>query len=360
MLTFSSRTSFEAFNVASGQSAKASSVISNLVHLTHSLSPIQTIPGDARFPNVYRGSTVKASSVLGFKAKVGVREGLSKFVTAYMRRTGAFLEARIRSSCGPRTGPTSATEITPGETLNDVSPRFAVNNKQLDKLDGCLVHVVMNMDGELATLGPPPESSSSTWTAMKNMPPFEFHTSTSRSHSHDGNESVLIRIQDHDHYVVGLRDPSILGPVVLERMSEWEAKKMSRQKELVADWEMRADTETSTLRLFVPGTKRQLFPTFIGGNFTIVESNTVAGDGPGPFRITPLCCPSPAPWPFVADDRMHLFPSVSAFADACSIHQPSTLRSSIKERHSPFHSSPRPPEPSAVVSNEPCTKSRQK
>ena len=69
-----------------------------------------------------------------------------------------------------------------------------------------------------------------------------------------------------------------------------------------------------TLRLApsasLPGTNRQLFPTFVGGNFTITESNLGESERPGPFRITPLCCPSPAPWPFVADDRTCSFLSI--------------------------------------------------
>ena len=153
-LTFSSRPSFEAFNAASGESAKASSGISILVYLTHSQSPIQIIGGDTRFPNVYKGSTVKANTVLGLKAKVAMREGLRKFVTAYRRRTSAFLEESIKSSCGPRTGLTATVNAGEERPSMQVVSRFAVNSQQLDKLNGCSVHVVMNIDGELATLGP--------------------------------------------------------------------------------------------------------------------------------------------------------------------------------------------------------------
>ena len=97
VLPFSSRTSFEAFNVASGESAKASTVTSTILYLTRSQSPLQTITGDTRFPNVYKGSTLKASTVLGFKAKVGVKKGLGKFVKAYMRRTST-LQEKIKNS----------------------------------------------------------------------------------------------------------------------------------------------------------------------------------------------------------------------------------------------------------------------
>jgi len=309
-----SQTSFDAFNVASGESAKASDVISTLVNLTHSQSPIQTIPGDARFPNVYRGSTVKANTILEFKAKVGVREGLGRFVTAYMRRTSTFLEERIKSSCGPRTGSriTSTTPIKPGEFSKNVP----LDKEHLNKLNGCFVHVLMNINGEFATLGPPPSAASPTWTAQTDMPPLQYITSVATSLSPDGKETTFIRIEDEDHYVVALRNfSSVVGPTALERVAGQDienSKHPSRPvaQQLSGDWETRPDAESSTVRLFIPGTKRQLFPTFIGGNFMIVESDAAMGgqlSGPGPFRITPICCPAPAPWPFVADDRTHSF-----------------------------------------------------
>lgn len=269
---------------------------------------------------MYRGSTVKASTGLGFKAKVGVKEGLGRFVKAYMRRTSTFLEEKIRNSCGPRT-PTTATAgaaLEPEEeimSMDNVPLHFVVNNQQLDKLNGCSAHIVMNIDGELASLGPSPESHNSVWTATRDMPPFRFYTSTSRHSSRDGSENVLIRIRDQHRYYVGLQDPlPAVGPVAIERIPGDEVENGNVKAPLrghalriTIDWEMRADAESSTVRLFVPGTNLQLVPTFIGGNFTIVESNAVVGEqhgGVGPFRITPLCCPSPAPWPFVADDRM--------------------------------------------------------
>src|ERR1700733_2998602 len=44
---------------------------------------------------------------------------------------------------------------------------------------------------------------------------------------------------------------------------------------------MRADAESSTVRLLLPGTKKQPVPMFIGGNLTIVESDTVVGEQHG-------------------------------------------------------------------------------
>ena len=98
--------------------------------------------------------------------------------------------------------------------------RFVVNSQQLDKLKGCSVHVVKNIDGELATLGPNPEFSSTMWTAMRDMPPFQFYTSTSRSPRSRDRMDVSIRIRDQDRYFVGVRDPSpVVGPVALERIA---------------------------------------------------------------------------------------------------------------------------------------------
>ena len=77
----------------------------------------------------------------------------------------------------------------------------------------------MNIDGELATLGPSSESHNSAWTAT-DMPPFRSYTSTSRHRSRDGRDNVLIRIRDQHRYYVGLQDPlTAIGPIAIEKIA---------------------------------------------------------------------------------------------------------------------------------------------
>ena len=49
-----------------------------------------------------------------------------------------------------------------------------------------------------------------------------------------------------------------MGPVALERIANHDVENDNKEDpRLTVDWEMQADAESNTIRLFVPGTNRQ-------------------------------------------------------------------------------------------------------
>ncbi|KAF8338858.1 uncharacterized protein EI90DRAFT_3117929 [Cantharellus anzutake] len=328
------RTYFNAFNLASGFSAPVSTLVSTLVKLARSKSPIQYIPGDNRFPNTYRGSAEKAQRILGYEPQVNVEEGLERFVRAFLQQTEHYLSAKIGSTCGKAS---PSIEESSDENLN--------------KLDGCTVHVSVDIQREFAGLFPPKSGESDQWTTGTTMPPPTLHTDIivrsdpqpvkdlrpppeergedhvrpyGGADHHSKGERVLIRIKawDNGEWVfLGTKKPESgfkAGSVTLQRISEKELGKGVGVGVGVAfaDWELEANPEQGTVRLAVPGTNLFLKgPTFLGKNFTLAEKKDEGGGrGRGvevnnrgeeevwPMKISPSCCPAPAPWPFFHDN----------------------------------------------------------
>ena len=127
---------------------------------------------------------------------------------------------------------------------------------------------------------------------------------------------------------------------------------------------MRADAESSTVRLLVAGTKKQPVPMFIGGNLTIVESDTVVGEQHGGVghlglrHFAALLLPLGHLWLMIVCARSLSSPPLAH--SYYSFTQPSISRSSIKGHLSHVRSSLRLPKPFAFVFNELCARSRQK
>lgn len=87
----------EVFNVGTNASTSAVTLIRKTLWLTNSSSPLRVIPGDDRFPSRYLGSTVKASTVLGYKARVSIDEGLHRLATEQLEDTVHYLQKKAKS-----------------------------------------------------------------------------------------------------------------------------------------------------------------------------------------------------------------------------------------------------------------------
>lgn len=248
-----------------------------LVSLTRSKSPIRYIPGDARFPNVYRGNTEKAQRVLGYTPAVTIEEGLLRYVKAYLRRTRDFLNGRVEETCG------------------EASPSLVVN-AQIEKLDGCYVHIEVDVLGQFAALKPP-GGDESAWSITSEVSLYFLHAAVTRQSGHVPH--IRLHTSDNDHTFLGLfKDDFRPGPVTLSKLT---AAIVDSGAAVITEWELEVNAEQSAVRLVVPGTDYFLMsPTTVGGRFSLVSK---AARDVWPFRITPTCCPSPAPWPFVLDDR---------------------------------------------------------
>lgn len=251
--------------------------MNTLVSLIRSKSPIRYIPGDARFPNVYRGNTAKAQSVLGYTPAVTIEEGLLRYVKAYLRRTRDFLDGRCKETCG------------------EASPSL-VANAQIEKLDGCYVHIEVDVLGQFAPLKPP--EGDEPWSITNEVAPHFLHTAiTHQSGSHIPR--IRLHTSDSDHTFLGIfEDVFQPGPVTLSKLT---AADIDSGAAVIVEWELEVNAEQSAVRLVVPGTDYFLMsPTTVGGRFSLVSK---AASNVWPFRITPTCCPSPVPWPFARDDR---------------------------------------------------------
>ncbi|KAG9049636.1 hypothetical protein FS837_009726 [Tulasnella sp. UAMH 9824] len=267
-------TFFDAFNVASGSSAPVDDLIDKIVRYTRSKSPIQYIHGDARFPNVYRGSTDKAWTKLGFRAAVSVEEGVLRLVKLYLQRTERVLQKKIDAECGP-----SAPNLR--------------DNADLPKLNNCQAHVDMDVQGELTILGSPDDVNDNRWHAGTTLPPYPVRTFVKYDAS--GRPLLAVREKDQDYFFGIRHSPTPKeGPIKVERI--WRNDIAAGD---YVDWEMEVNAEEGTMKLILPGFPLQLKPPASpGGNFYLVPSELEIW----PFRVTPICCPAPPPWPFFRDD----------------------------------------------------------
>src|SRR5258708_2884877 len=70
----------------------------------------------------------------------------------------------------------------------------------------------------------------------------------------------------------------------------------------IVECELEINSEDATaVRLVLSGSDVYLMrPTIVRGDFTILPKKT---KDEWPFRITPICCKAPGPWPFFRDDR---------------------------------------------------------
>ncbi|KAG8956524.1 hypothetical protein FRC04_000002 [Tulasnella sp. 424] len=268
----SPRTFFDAFNVASGSSAPVDDLIDKIVRYTRSKSPIQYIPADNRFPNVYRGSTDKSWSELGFRAAVSVEEGVLRLVKLYLQRTERVLQKKIGLECGA-----SAASIKA--------------NTELHKLNDCAAHINMDVRGELTILNPPDDPKDSRWHAVTTLPPYPVRTYI----TNNANGKPMLAVKEKDYFFGIRRSPAPAeGLVKVERISKHDISAGDH-----ANWEMEVNAEEGTMKLILPGFPLQLKPPASpGGNFYLVPSELEIW----PFRVTPICCQAPPPWPFFEDD----------------------------------------------------------
>lgn len=265
------RTSFEAFNIGSGILTPAVDILDMLVKLARSKSPIRYIPGDIGSPRKVEVSVEKAQTTLGFRAAVDVDVGLRKLVASHMRVWQDALGERLKNSCGSE------------------APSL-VANTQLEKLHECVVHIDVDVQGEFSGLHPPDNNDkTSSWTTY----PGEMSRLRTSIFSHGDETSIRIWGVDAPH-LLGVSNVAE-GLVALGDYSEADL-----QSGDVVDWTLNVNVEDSTVRLTLADGSYQLMPpNYLGGNFSLAPLQKDVF----PFRITPICCPSPAPWPFMYDDR---------------------------------------------------------
>jgi len=250
----------EAYNIGTGKSASAMTMIKKVLHLSNSSSPLQILPGDNRFPDYYIGTTSKAEEELGFKAGVGIDEGIVRFVSAFYRQTVSFIDEKIASTC-----------TTP--------PTYRTNDLAL--LNGCT--------GTIGVDGPEGMQYLSTTVNGEDLPSWEWL---------DTDE-----IQNWEFHVMSVSDEEVVmtfsqdsGNRVITFATTEKGHLLGSQSRFAAS--VLAGSNHISLQFEDSG--HYLVPAFMADKTRETR-----------FRITPFCCPGkPAPWPFFEED-----PLASAISD---------------------------------------------
>jgi nucleoside-diphosphate-sugar epimerase len=252
--------SVEAYNIGTGTSASAMSIIRKILALTDSASPLQFLPGDDRFPDHYIGTTQKAADELGFKASVGIDEGIVRLVSAFYRETVSFVDKQIDSTCS-----------TP--------PRYGVDD--LAKLDGCT--------GTVGVDGPEGMQYLAMTSGSEHLPTWEW-LDTDEIQTWDFNiESVST-----DHAVMTFTQKT--GAKNITYTATENGRLFGSQSRFAVS--------------MIPGSNHVQL-AFADSRKPHVPGHMSDNTPEARFRLTPFCCPGkPAPWPFFEED-----PLASAVSD---------------------------------------------
>jgi hypothetical protein len=248
-LAFRNPSKLETYNIAAGESFPVTELIRRILSITQSASPIQTIPGDDRFPDGYIGSTIKAARELGFHAQIGVDEGLHRLATAYIGQTMDYLEVKIEETC--------ANPPPPGIV-------------DLLRLDGCNGSVVTYGADRVGYLKSDDSQEGNFWWPYDDM----------------NIEPAIwtFEVTDHSDDEVKVR--------LWRSGQHFEIRNEGRNGEGESHFRARIDAATGHVRLDSESGR----PIF--GSSDQDEDRQL-------FRLTPYCCPNKeAPWPFMAEDPL--------------------------------------------------------
>ncbi|KAG8872690.1 hypothetical protein FRB97_007421 [Tulasnella sp. 331] len=264
-----SRASLRVYNIASGSEGSVDTLIDTIVRFTESKSGIRYIPGDDRYPKVYRGSAEKARRELGFQAAVPLKEGLLRLTRLHLQRSERGLTGEL-------------------EDRGCASPRLHVNVTDLLKLNNCEAHVTVDVQGQLAVLT---AKDNEMWMAVDKLPP-----ALNRIYVKEVDGKAILSVQDPDQgFWLGVDTSNhSLGPVGLHKIGRDDIA-----AEASSEWEMEVNQELGTVRLIPLSSPYQLkAPVQLGDSFSLASRE----EDIWPFRVTPVCCAAPAPWPFSEDD----------------------------------------------------------
>nr|XP_031859815.1 uncharacterized protein CI109_004663 [Kwoniella shandongensis]KAA5526887.1 hypothetical protein CI109_004663 [Kwoniella shandongensis] len=255
--TFSTPSSVEMFNVGTGTSTPAIQLIRKILALTNSSSPLQTIPGDDRFPDHYIGSTKAAKDVLGFQSRVSQDDGLVRLTTAFLEDTLSYLERKTDDSCQPK----------------------SYSIADLVKLDGCTGTIGVDGPSGMEYLYADKKEDSSTSFGWRDEDePQIWHFEVKSQSASQARVRLSQTVNGKEHYFESTPEGHLLGI----------------QSQFIAE------VGRDTGYVFLSIDDKPLLPHHTG-----YEAKQYR------YRLTPFCCPGkPAPWPFFKED-----PLASAISD---------------------------------------------
>ena len=228
-------------------------LVRKILHLTRSNSPIQTIPSDARFPARYEGSTELATRVLGFTAKVGIDEGLVRSARAYYWQTQRYLVDKRERECQAR----------------------SYSRDDLIRLSGCTVNVVGNSRGEMSYLD------------------LDLHT---QDMGQKWRWSWTFEPRSYGFNLTEKADGKLGFRLGHERRGLYEVVNVTLADGSHTDFKVGIDESTGYVFLSVANDGGYFLPPSAKNISTRVSPDKPAQPS---FRIIPVCCEKPAPWPFM-------------------------------------------------------------
>ncbi|GMK55282.1 hypothetical protein CspeluHIS016_0203380 [Cutaneotrichosporon spelunceum] len=263
----------EAFNIGTDKSTSAMELLRKILWLTNSSSPLQTLPGDNRFPDRYVGSTKKSSAVLGFKAVIPIDRGLHSLALQYLDETVAYLKRKHSTQCSVRR-------------------KYSVDD--LLFLDGCSGVVAADIEGQP-------------------FYPYYEHAKDDKPAGFGWQDTDEPQVWKFTINKLGRRATLLLTQHIKEKKDD----KVVREY----DVNFQNSAENNSTNRFTMGIDPE------SGFVSLTQSNGLPlvpwdlrppparrDNMPDPsrtdlgrfrFRITPFCCPrKPAPWPFFRDDPL--------------------------------------------------------
>jgi hypothetical protein len=300
--TITKASSVEFFNVVGQSAVPAVNLVKKILMLTKSQSAIQLIPADERFPDKYQGSPDKAERMLGYKARIGIDEGLHRLAAAYYTQTERFLHKKQLGDCSK------------GE----------YGKQDLLRLDGCLGNVAASLDGTIGLLDyePPKEGQVDglrEWRWTDTIHPWTFKFDVKEKE--DGRVRLIIRdwtnkkswrefIHEETGAIFNITNRLPGGP-----------------DDSDTEFIMTVHSGTGHIALQHASTGFHLKPPKKDGE--TISITREPGPNPYMFRLIPVCCAGQnAPWPFFQEDPVaslindhkrvvrHLF-NASSVDEAC-------------------------------------------
>ncbi|KAK8844534.1 hypothetical protein IAR55_006381 [Kwoniella newhampshirensis] len=251
----SDASSVEVFNVGTGTSTPALELIRKVLALTNSSSPMQTIPGDDRFPDHYIGSTTKAKEVLGYQSRVSQDEGLLRLTVAFMYETLLYTHRKIQNDCQPK----------------------IYGIADLTELDGCT--------GTVGVDGPSGMEYLNADRSTESAPKFEWR-------DEDEPQVWTFEVKSLGGGQASVR----FGQDVKGAKQYFESTPEGHLLGVDSRFTAEVEKETGYVNLLIDD--KPVVPPHISSVSTR-------------YRLTPFCCPNKAaPWPFFKED-----PLASAISD---------------------------------------------
>ncbi|KAJ7623651.1 hypothetical protein FB45DRAFT_1089419 [Roridomyces roridus] len=265
------------------------------------VSPIQSLPRDLRFPVRYNSSL---ETLPGYVPKITLEDGLVRFVGSYLDRSADYLKAKVEKQCGSRPSP------------------------DLLKLDGCTANLLIDISKEIWSVGfdrnpkqphKPDDMGPGTqedygliWVVSARIIPDSVQVAVE---SRDDRSFLqMYTNRTYASHRLGVYTPSLPEFTTGFMFDHIDPEKVGSDT-VVTEWEMIVNESKGTFKLALPDSGYQVSPPSIHeGWFSWISVQ----DDVYPFRLSPICCPAPPPWPFYEQDPIQH----SIHFDRFSTHRP--------------------------------------